>query len=144
MLRRAIRRAARYLQTTIAVLTGAGQRHALRRSCSRVRRRELRSAEVGASLLLSIASETLTQRQQLFNQQQYGQKIRATRLLGAKHRFSRSYYNAKSVRSRSRSYRAALRLQRRLSNRHVFNAGYLSTYRASGLLQRRTPTRTAR
>lgn len=145
MLRRTVRRASRYLQTTIVVLSGAEQRHRLSKSRSRAQRGSTRRAEVAVTRLLTTTVRGLTQRQQLFTQQQYNLKARSARLLEAKSRFLRSAYRAKSSRTPVQVQRDILRLQRKLSTRRSATKTTVSpAYRSLALLQGQFATRAAR
>jgi hypothetical protein len=145
MLRRATRRASRYLQTTISVLSGAAQRHTLARNRSRLRRLVAKRSETAIDLLLRAPVESLTQRQQLLNQQQRTRKLQATRLLEGKNRFLNSLYRVKSSLTSAQSYRAAGRLERKLLARPTNTANAARpVYRSSELLQRQTVGRASR
>jgi len=145
MLRRAIRRASRYLQTTISVLSGAAQRHALSRDHSRARRIVAKRAETAIGVLLHTSAESLTQRQQLLNQQQRTRKLHAIRLLEIKSHFLSSLYRVKSSLTPAQSYRAAGRLERKLLSRPTNAANAVRpAYRSSGLVQRQTTVRASR
>ena len=145
MLRRAIRRASRYLQTTVSVLAGAAQRHALSRSRARARRLSTRLAETAVDHLIATSVEKLTQRQSLMNNQQRSRKLQAVRLLETKHRFLCSMYRVKASLTHVRSYRSAKRLERKLLLRSARAADIIpATYRSSELLQRQTTRRISR
>lgn len=145
MLRRAIRRASRYLQTTISILSGAAQRHALSRNRSRARRLVAKRSETAIAQLLRTSVEGLTQRQQLLNQQQRTRKLQAIRLLEVKSRFLNSLYRVKSSLTSAQSRRAAGRLERKLLARPTNAANTVRpAYRSSELLQRQTVGRASR
>lgn len=145
MLRRAIRRASRYLQTSVSILSGATQRHMLSRNRSRARRLVAKRSETAIDLLLRTSVGSLTQRQQLLNQQQRTRKLQAIRLLEAKSHFLNSLYRVKSSLTSAQSRRAAGRLERKLLARptNAANAARL-VYRSSDLLQRQTAVRASR
>lgn len=145
MLRRAIRRASRYLQTTVAILSGAAQHHRLSRGLSRTKRLLARKIKIATARLLLTQLVGLTERQQLFNQQQLGRKTRSLRFLEAKSRFLNSVYRTKSARNLTQLQRAARRLQRKLSvGRRAAKANVTSAYRSSTLFQRQATKRASR
>lgn len=145
MLRRTIRRASRYLQTTVAVLSGAAQHHSLSRSLSRTRRLLARKMKFATTRLLFTQLAGLTQRQQLFSQQQLGRKTRSMRLLEAKNRFLNSVYRTKYARNLTQLHRAARRLQRKLSVGHrTAKATVTPAYRSSNAFQRQATKRASR
>ena len=144
MLRRSIRRASRYLQTTVAVLTAAAQRHMISRKTAGTRRLLTQRGTASAKQLLSSSAVRLTARQQLFVQQQLTRKARASRLLAVKSKLLHSIYRIKNVRLSTQSSHTARSLERKLLTRRNTLTATLLPYRSSALLTRSTVSKSSR
>jgi len=144
MLKRSIRRASRYLQTSVAVLSAAAQRHAVSRKLLRTHRLLTQRTIAGADYLLTYCPVPLTARQRLFAQRHLARKARASRFLKRKTRFMHSTYRVKNARSFTQAYRAARSLKRKLITRPAARTLTPRHYRFSDLLFRRTAARSSR
>ena len=145
MLRRGLRRAARYLQTSVAVLSSAAQKHRLFRQHSRMYRRLERRVELATNTLFYAQEKKLSPRQQFFSQQQLTRKARAARLLETRSRLVHSARCAKANRTGTKLVHAARRLERRLKvSRNLSTLTKRPMYRSAALLQRQTALRISR
>lgn len=145
MLRRGVRRASRYLQISVAVLSGAAQKHHLFRQHSRRYRRLERRVELAANTLFYAQEKKLSPRQHFFSQQQLTRKVRAARLLEARSRLVHSVYRAKANRTGTKFVHAARRLGRKLkARRNLSTVIKCPAHRSAALLQRQTALRTSR